>query len=89
MGTRRRVARIDTRWPDHVGRGFLAVATVDVLLGRACTPVADREQAMAAQDVAAWPLRGNLTATGPTTRHRPDLRRSGQSGKTHREADEF
>jgi hypothetical protein len=56
------VARIDTRWPDHIGRGFLAVATVVlVLLGAACTSAADREHAGAAHDVAAWPLRGNLT----------------------------
>jgi hypothetical protein len=54
------VARRSNRWPEQLG--LVAVATlVMVLLCGACTSAVDREQAMAARDIAAWPLRGNLT----------------------------
>lgn len=57
------MARIDTRGPDRLGRWPAAVATVVLVLlsGTACTSAADREQAKVAREVAAWPLRGNIT----------------------------
>lgn len=44
----------------HTSRSLGAAATVVLILfGAACTP--DREQDKAVREVAAWPLRGNLT----------------------------